>query len=297
MVTLVTYLPFYRIHEVNEYFMRNFEMLRPRHAIIYVDNVYHERQREIISRVAPSDIEVRFGNWRNRNNTWLTMLKDFHSIGGEIMVVDSDNLIEPTLTEVHRVLGTQAQIYTILDVEAWRRDPRHFLIRSRKIGDIKLSTDIRPIYAYRVYDDSLSGLFKGGSVFFIGPKQVVTFMKLPDIELISRVEDAVNQVDPWLRNFISDETLLGVITYLMGIREVPWTIASHHHHHGSTLGKATELLVAAAHYQFAKALYKELHKHEFMRYKIKYLLSMIINLRNLLNSGALDESFRNNTHV
>ena len=286
MVTLVTYLPFYRIHEVTEYFLKNVEILRPRQAIVYIDNVYHSKQREFISKVVPDGVEVRFGNWRNRNNTWLTMLRDFHSIGGEIMVVDSDNIVESVLTDIHKVLGAQAPIYTILDVEAWRRSPWHFLIRSRKVSDIKLDNDTRPIYAYRVYDDSLSGLFRGGSVFFIGPKQVVVFMKLPDIELIGRVERAVNQVDPWLRNFISDETLLGVIAYLMGVREVPWTIASHHHHHGSTLGKATELLVAAAHYQFAKALYREFHRREFMRYRIKYLLSTIKNLRNLLNSGV-----------
>ena len=283
MVTLVTYLPFYRIHEINEYFMRNIEILKPKNAIAYIDNVFHERQREIISKVIPSNVEVRLGNWHNRNNTWLTMLRDFHSINGEIMVVDSDNVVEPILTEVHKVLSTQVPIYGILNVEAWK-DP--IMARSRKIGDIKLGNSTRPLYTYRVYDSSLSGLFKGGSIFFIGPKQVITFMKLPDIELINKVERAINQVDPWLRNLISDETLLGIIVYLMGIREVTWTIASYHYHHGSTLGKGTELLVAAAHYQFARALYKEFHRWEFMRYRIKYLLSMIKNLKNLLNLGV-----------
>mgnify|MGYP001772933776 CR=1 FL=1 len=287
MVTLVTYLPFYRIHEINEYFMRNVEILKPKNAIAYIDNVFHERQKEIINKVIPNNVEVKLGNWRNRNNTWLTMLKDFHSIGSEIMVVDSDNVVEPVLIEVHEVLSAQALIYTILEVEVWRRNPSHLLIRSRKIGDIKLSSDTRPVYAYKVYDNSMKGFFRSGSIFFIGPKQVVTFMKLPEIELINRVERAINQVDPWLRNFISDETLLGVIAYLMGVREVPWTVASHHHHHGSTLGKATELLVAAAHYQFAKALYREFHRREFTRYRIKYLLSTIKNLRNLLSSGVL----------
>lgn len=253
MVTLVTYLPFYRIHEINEYFMRNVEILMPKTAIVYVDNVFHERQKEIISKVVPNGIEVKLGNWRNRNNTWLTMLKDFHSIGSEVMVVDSDNVVEPVLTEVHKVLSAQAPIYTILDVETWKRNPKHLLIRSREIGDVKLGNDTRPIYAYKVYDDSLGGLFRGGPIFFIGPKQVIAFMKLPDIELINRVEKTVNQIDPWLRNFISDETLLGVIAYLMDIKETLWTIASHHHYHGSTLGKITELFVAIAHHQFAKA--------------------------------------------
>lgn len=94
MVTLVTYLPFYRIHEINEYFMRNVEILKPRDAIVYIDNVYREKQKEIISKVVPNEIEVRVGNWRNRNNTWLSMLRDFQNLGGEVMVVDSDNVVE-----------------------------------------------------------------------------------------------------------------------------------------------------------------------------------------------------------
>lgn len=189
------------------------------------------------------------------------------------------------MVDVHKLLNVQGPIYTILDEEAWRRNPRHFLIRSRKINDIKLPDGVRPVYAYKVYDDSISGMFRGGSVFFIGPKQVVTFMRLPDIELIARVERALNRVDPWLRNFISDETLLGILAFLMGIREIPWTIASHHYHHGSTLGKATELLVAAAHYQFAKELYKEFHRREFIRYRVKYFLSTIKNLSNIMSAG------------
>ncbi|WP_243670398.1 hypothetical protein [Vulcanisaeta sp. JCM 16161] len=228
------------------------------------------------------------GNWRNRNNTWLTMLRDFHNLSGEVMVVDSDNVVEPSLTDVHKVLSTQGPIYTILDEEAWRRNPRHFLIRSRKINDIELPDGVRPVYAYKVYDNSISGMFRGGSVFFIGPKQVVTFMKLPDTELITKVERALNRVDPWLRNFISDETLLGIVAHLMGVIEVPWTIASHHYHHGSTLGKATELLVAAAHHQFAKELYREFHRREFIRYRIKYLLSTIRNIDNIMSAGDFE---------
>ncbi len=281
MITLVTYLPLYRIHEVYEYFMKNIEILRPRNAVVYIDNVYHEKQKEIISKVMPSNIEIKVGNWRNRNNTWLTMLRDFHNFNGEVMVVDSDNVVEPILTDIHDVLSAQSLIYAILDEEAWRRNPRHFLARSRKIGDIKLSNGAKPVYAYKVYDGSIRGMFRGGSVFFIGPKQVVTFMKLPDIELIAKVERALNEVDPWLRNFISDETLLGIIAHLMGIKEVPWSIASHHHHHGSTLGKATELLVAAAHYQFAKGLVREFKRKEFNKYMVKYFLSALINVKDV----------------
>ncbi|WP_069808298.1 hypothetical protein [Vulcanisaeta thermophila] len=280
MVVLVTYLPFYRVHEVAEYFMRNVEVVKPRAAVVYVDNVYREGQREILAKVLPSDVEVRVGNWRNRNNTWLTMLRDFHAFNDDIMVVDSDNIVEPVLVEVHGQLRSRG-LYTILDREAWDRGPRHFLIRSRRVGDLKLSNTALPLYEYRVYDDSLGGMFRGGSVFFIGPKQVVSFSRLPDIELLSRVERALGRVDPWLRNYISDETLLGIIAHLMGFEWVPWTIASHHHHHGSTPGKATKLLVAAAHYQLGRGLVREFGGWGFRRYTLKYLLSSLKNIRSI----------------
>ena len=150
-----------------------------------------------------------------------------------------------------------------------------FLAGSRKVSEIKVNNGTKPIYAYRVYGDSINAIFKGGSIFFIGPKQVVVPTKMVDMEILNRVEKALNNVDPWLRNFISDETLLGILAFLMGIKEVPWTIASHHYHHGSTLGKATELLVAAAHYQFGKELFKEFGKIEFKKYEIKH--AFIIN--------------------
>jgi hypothetical protein len=261
--------------------MRNVEVMKPKTAIVYVDNVYHEKQREILARVLSGNIEVRFGNWRNRNNTWIAMLRDFHTLGGEVMVVDSDNRVTEDLPRIHSELRDHP-IYTILDEEAWRRNPQHFLIRSRKISELNINGNSKPLYVYRVYDNSMSGLFRGGSVFFIGPKQVVALMKLPEPEILDKVERALNSVDVWLRGFISDEALLGVIAHLVGIKEVPWTIASHHLHHGSTPGRATKLLVAAAHYQFAKGLVREFGRPEFRRYQLKYALSMVRNVGSIV---------------
>jgi hypothetical protein len=277
----VTYLPFYRIHEVGIYFSKNIEVMRPKAAIVYVDNVYHEEQKEVLARVLPGDIEARIGNWRNRSDTWIAMLRDFHMLGDEVMVIDSDNLVTSDLPKIHHELKGNP-IYTILDEEAWKSCPSHFLTRSRKIGELHIESYSKPVYAYRVYDDSLGGLFRGGSVFFIGPKQVVAVSKPLDQEILNKVERALDSVDTWLRNFISDETLLGVITYLSSIKEVPWTIASHHLHHGSAPGRATKLLVAAAHYQFAKGLVREFGGWEFRRYQFKYALSMIRNLSSIV---------------
>ena len=263
------------------HFMRNIEVLKPRSAIVYVDNVFHEKQREILLKIIPESIEIKFGNWRNRNNTWIAMLRDFHTLGDEVMVVDSDNRVTEDLPRIHGELRGHP-IYTILDEEAWRRNPQHFLIRSRKISELNINGNSKPLYVYRVYDNSMSGLFRGGSVFFIGPKQVVVLMKLPELDILDKVERALDSVDVWLRGFISDETLLGVIAHLMGIKEVPWTIASHHLHHGSTPGRATKLLVAAAHYQFAKGLVREFGRPEFRRYQLKYALSMVRNVGSIV---------------
>ena len=54
-------------------------------------------------------------------------------------------------------------------------------------------------------------LFRGGSIFFIGPKQVVILMKLLELDILNKVERALDSVDVWLRGFITDEVLLGVI--------------------------------------------------------------------------------------
>ncbi|MGC8542924.1 MAG: hypothetical protein ACP5NQ_03190 [Vulcanisaeta sp.] len=184
MVVLITYLPFYRIHEISEYFIKNIEIISPRAAIAYIDNVYHERQKEIISKVLPSNIDVITGNWRNRNSTWITILKDFFNFNDEIMVIDSDNIVEQTFPQIHSELRRMNMIYTILDEETWKRNPRHLLVRSRKVSEIKVNNGTKPIYTYRIYDNSISAIFKGGSIFFIGPKQVVVLTKMVDIEIL-----------------------------------------------------------------------------------------------------------------
>jgi hypothetical protein len=101
---LVTYLPFYRLHEVLQYFVKNIEILQPRRSIVYVDNVYNERQNEIIKRIVPQDIEVVQGNWRNRGDTWFKILRDLHNFDEEILVIDSDNIADPKLREINHVL-------------------------------------------------------------------------------------------------------------------------------------------------------------------------------------------------
>jgi hypothetical protein len=276
VVRLVTYLPFYRIHEIELYFKKNVEILEPKSAIVYIDNIYNNMQKKLLEKFRESfgDVEFKVGNWRNRNNTWLNILRDSWEYNQETVVVDSDNVIDSIFLDIHRELGT-ASIYTVLDIDAWERSPQQFLRRSRFFTKIAG----KDVYLYRVFEPRQT--FRGGSLFFIGPKQVVVFTKVPEVEILNKLERALDRVHIWLRNFISDETLLGIVAYLMGIKEVPWVVASRHFHHGSAPGKVNEALVASAHRQFAKGLIKEFGSYEFYLYYLKYTAALVWNLRNL----------------
>ena len=128
-----------------------------------------------------------------------------------------------------------------------------------------------------------------GNPFFIGPKQIVVLNLMGAEELkghlgivrglLDRVERAFNAVNPVLRNYISDETLLGLLAHLLGICCVPYLVGGTVHHvHGSTPGvtqKHYKHLVARAHYEFAKALCKEELCDRW--YLIRYFLSNLYN--------------------
>ena len=268
---LATYMPFYRIHEVLEYFTRNVELIKPGRAIVYVDNVFHDRQREVLSKVIPSTIEVRVGNWRSRGGTWFTMLSDFQG-EGDVAIMDSDNILDPLFPKAHSSMNYD--MYTVLDREAWNRGAPNTMLRSRKIGEISLGETSIPVFGYRVYEP---GFRRKGTVLFIGPKQVVVYRKLPDLSIIRKVEEAFLEVPPELRPFINDEGVLGILAYLSGIRETPWIVMSNHMHHGSEHppSRTRKAIVASAHIKFAKALRKRFSDKAFRQYERKYMLSLI----------------------
>jgi glycerol dehydrogenase-like iron-containing ADH family enzyme len=88
---------------------------------------------------------------------------------------------------------------------------------------------------------------------FIRRRQAVYLASLPNKELVNKLGVAISHITPYLRNLVSDETLLGVMAWLLGINKVPWVVASHHFHHESGR-RADEFLVARAHTQFAQGL-------------------------------------------
>jgi len=274
---LVTYLPFYRVHEVIEYFDKNVREIKPEEAIVYVDNVFHARQIEILKKIVPDSITVKTGNWRSRSATWFTMLRDLQG-SNEVAIMDSDNIIDSSFVEANSQMPYS--MYTVLDREAWSRGAPNIMARSRLIGEINVKENKIPVYAYKIYEPNL---LRKGTVIFIGPKQVVVYRKLPDPQIIDRVERAFLNVPSEFRQFISDEGVLGIMAYLSGIKEVPWIVFSTHMHHGSVHPASVKIkaIVASAHIMFAKSLRKEFKLRSFTVYEVKYMLSLIKNIHNL----------------
>ncbi|MFP3417207.1 MAG: hypothetical protein RXO71_02800 [Nitrososphaeria archaeon] len=274
---LVTYLPFYRVHEVIEYFDKNVREIKPEEAIVYVDNVFHARQIEILKKIVPDSITVKTGNWRSRSGTWFTMLRDLQG-SNEVAIMDSDNIIDSSFVEANSQMPYS--MYTVLDREAWSRGAPNIMARSRLIGEINVKENKIPVYAYKIYEPNL---LRKGTVIFIGPKQVVVYRKLPDPQIIDSVERAFLNVPSEFRQLISDEVVLGIMAYLSGIKEVPWIVFSTHMHHGSVHSASVKIkaIVASAHIMFAKSLRKEFKLRPFTVYELKYMLSLIKNIHNL----------------
>ncbi len=269
---LVTYLPFYRIHEVMEYFDRNVELLRPERSLVYLDNVFHKKQEEIARGLIRH--ELVFGNWGNRGDTWFAMLKDLSGERDRVVFVDSDNVLEPFAA----MAELDDAVYTVLDRQSWERGAPNTMKRSAEDGTIRAGGSEVRAFRYRIYDGSL---FRSGPTFFIGPKQAVVFNRVPERGLVERVERAFSRVDPGLRRFVGDETVLGVLAYLSGIREVRWFVGSNHFQHGSANPGKLRAFVALAHSQFGAGLYREFRMNEFRRYWLKYRLAFLKDIINV----------------
>jgi len=267
LVTLVTYLPFYRLHEIAEFFVKNVEVVEPDKAIVFVDNVYHEKQKELALKLLPRNIDYVFGNWGSRNDTWIAMFKRLrreYGITGDIIFIDSDNVVVGDFLEYHNSLRSYG-VYGILDYECWTRGAQQFLERS--VPKEHKKNMIRTIFMYKVYEPRK--YFEKGFPFFWGPKQVMYLGSLPSEDLVHKLNEALTRVTPCIRNLISDESLLGVMSWLMGINYVPWTLASHHFRLRSHQ-KEDKHLVAKAYAQFSKGLWQTFKRREFLACYLKY---------------------------
>jgi hypothetical protein len=281
---LVTYVPFYRFHEVLKWQLLNARLLGVDYITVYVDNVFAKEQVDLLELIIDrfnDKVTVRTGNWRSRCGTWFSIIRDHIQLGKSFVIIDSDNEVaEPE--KVGKFIGWAVEegipLAGVLDTTALvngKGIPMQFLMRTSMVIEDK---DGMRIGFYEIYKPSLRG-----NPFFIGPKQVVVLnlvgVRDEVMGLLGRVERAFTAVNPVLRNYISDETLLGLLAHLLGMSVAPYLVGGTVHHvHGSTPGvvqKHYKHLVARAHYEFAKALCKEGLCDRW--YLLRYFLSNIYN--------------------
>jgi hypothetical protein len=287
---LVTYVPFFRFHEVLKWQLLNARLLGVDYITVYVDNVFAKEQVDLLGLLVDrfnDKVTVRAGNWRSRCGTWFSIIRDHMQLGKPFVVIDSDNEVsEPE--RVSKFIGWAVEegipLAGVLDTTTLVNSkdiPMQFLARTSTV--VEDEGNMR-VGFYQTYKPGLRG-----NPFFIGPKQIVV-LNLTGAEefkghlgivrgLLDRIERAFNAVNPAIRNYISDETLLGLLAHLLGICCVPYLVGGTIHHvHGSTPGvtqKHYKHLVARAHYEFAKALCKEELCDRW--YLLRYFLSNIYN--------------------
>lgn len=275
---IVTLVPFYRIHEINTYFIKNSILVNAEEKIVYVDNVYSEKQLDLLRQILPN-VKIKGGNWRNIPGTFLSILKEMQNFN-EMIIIDSDNLLDEDFLEVNNKI--KSDLYTLTEHSSW--NSKNNMERSRKIGVIQTSHSERPLMAYKVFSPKLRQL---GSNFSIGPKQAIILRKNIDLGILKKIEAAFNDIPPELRPYLSDESILGIIAYLSGYKEIPWTIGTTHMHHGSIpkASRIRKILVPEAYYKFAKSLQQHLKGYnlnkELMIFKLRYKISLIKNVNAL----------------
>ncbi len=279
-LTLVTYLPYNRIFDLKKYFEQSVKNSEPDDVAVFIDNVYDEWQVEILRE--KFNFKIYYGSWNSRILTWISILDFFLSREGSLLVVDSDNVLDKGVREFLK--SYNEKILTFMDWDDWNNGSKGIMPRSERVGEIEFGGVKRPLYEYQVYNGSI---FSSGATFFIGPKQAVFISSKIDEEIYKRLKAAVLSLPKSLAKHITDETFLGVLAYLIGLKKVKWTVGSRHFSLGPEVMipkqlKIMRAVTALSHEAFADSLYKQFRLNEFKKYKRKYMLARVKNILSSL---------------
>jgi hypothetical protein len=255
--TLITYLPLSRISDVPKYFEKNYSVLRPRRAIIYVDNVENDQgsktsqmTRKVIEDHVKSIFELKTGNWMDRNLCLMQLFNDLRSDNNyeNAYIVDSDNLLDDSFQSIDDEMEkSNFSFYTVMDKTI--RNDENFMKRS----ELVLSKNELQVWRYRI--------FRRGwrSPFFIGPKQGIRLnRKFADSlngKTIVAITKSMTEIEPSLRNYLHDEQSLGMLLYYSGLRYTHW-IRQGSHVQGPRSERPNYLLHALVHSYFGKKMIK-----------------------------------------
>jgi hypothetical protein len=136
------------MHEIETYFRKNIDNLKTENNIVYVDNVFNPAQLEILKNNYDY-VEIRGGNWNDRNLCFLQIIEDSINNPEDILVVDSDNVLNPNFQEIDETLTNKGYaFYNVADL-SWERGKIDK--RSKKIDSIIVNNHRIDVYTYKIY--------------------------------------------------------------------------------------------------------------------------------------------------
>lgn len=277
--TLVTYIAFHRLPDIDAYFLKNVEIVKPKRSIVYIDNVYDEFHNEIIRQVLASSVEVRTGNWRDKNLCVINILKDMRKDNSSVLIIDSDNLIDPGFNELDDAMEKNGHdFYTMLEHER-----KSMALDSKRITDLGIIA-LRDGRKIQVRNYKIAGTLR--AIFYIGPKQGMRFgsrfLASLDGRLIDQVDNSVRKLHAGIGNQLSDESTLGLICYYSGVKTTPWVEFTRHVQHGAGTGSGenfSSVLKSIAHCDLARGVFSSKRPRVYwyyFRYKVTELARALI---------------------
>jgi hypothetical protein len=274
--TIVTHVPFHRLGDIQDYFSKNSQEAGAKRSIAYVDDVFSEKQEEMIKQQLGPWVEIRSGKWRDKNLTIIQILKDLKSERVDSLFIDSDNLLDPGFQELDNKIDQD--FYTIFEHGRKSMDT----VDPKRVKHLKsITVDERnvDVSSYRI----VGGIWTG--IFYLGPKQGIRLgertLSALDSSLIDKLEMAIRSLPYGIGNQLSDEATLGILFYYSGIRETPWIeFSTHLQADLSGRGRYSRVLKSLANSKLARGVFSKSRPRVYwyyFRYKLTEILYSIID--------------------
>ena len=256
---LVTYVPFDRLHEIEKYFLKNKEIVKPNRAIVFMDGGL-DWQVDVIKQRLPNDIEIIYGTWGNGPACVIDILSYLKKEPSDSLIVDSDNVLDPDFETIEKLMPEKHDIYAIQN-----HDDKIGPVYEKRSNYVGTLADGHKVFEYRI-----PGHYNG--IVNIGPKQAIRLgtstLKTLRQQVLDDMKVAVLSIDFKLRRFLADETNWGTILYYSGITRTPWVYASTHYQRTSPQYSVPSRYVANA---TACTAYGKKMMRRYRRYILYYL--------------------------
>jgi hypothetical protein len=272
--TIVTHIPFHRFGDVQNYFVKNADETRASRKIVYVDDVFTNKQVEFLKNEIGSLVEVRPGKWRDKNLTILQIFKDLKTENSNALFIDSDNVLDPGFRELDSNIGED--FYTVFEHGKKSMDTLDRK-RVKPLRQVTAGGKRVEVSTYNV----VGGIWKG--IFYLGPKQAIRIGKktlaIIDSALLKELQGSVEKLPYGIGNQLSDEATLGILFYYSGIKQTPWVeFTTHVQADLSGRGRYSKVLKSLANAQLARGMFSSKRPRVYWyytRYKLTEIVSSI----------------------